>query len=210
MQYCIFGIILYRSFPWLWRREDWLLLVHFWHWPKVSTHVAVGMLHLCKYVRLPHVQAARSKPRETSSSKKKVLEFSKTNFTLLITRKFLQSIRQTTNALNKIQLMRSMKLLHVSVGGAILRGSSRTKVNKSNTQIEVLHCPHVALPKLGRWVCIPLLWNTLWDRNPDPETCRSLILVIKYISSQVSNSYTAWVTQNVMFIGPCIIVIVEE
>jgi len=38
------------------------------------------------------------------------------NFTLLIPRKFLHSVRQPRNALNKIRFMRSIKLLHVSVG----------------------------------------------------------------------------------------------
>jgi hypothetical protein len=65
---------------------------------------------------LPHVQAARNKPRG-QRERKNVHKFSKTNFTLLIPRKFLQSVRQPTNALNKIQLMRSIKSLHDSVGG---------------------------------------------------------------------------------------------
>jgi len=46
-----------------------------------------------------------------------VHKFSKTIFTLLMPRKILQSVRQPTNALNKIELMRSIKLLHVSVEG---------------------------------------------------------------------------------------------
>jgi hypothetical protein len=44
------------------------------------------------------------------------------HFTLLISCIFLQPIYQPTNALNKIQFMTSMKLLHVSAQGCHLQG----------------------------------------------------------------------------------------
>jgi len=80
------------------------------HTLQLGTSICANNFHL------PHAQAARNKPRG-HRARKIVHKFSKTNFTLLIPRKFLHSVRQPNNALNKIQLMRSIQSLHVSVWG---------------------------------------------------------------------------------------------
>jgi len=47
------------------------------------------------------------------------------NFMLLTQRLFLRLINKQTNALNKIQLMTSIKLLHISAPGCLPQGVLR-------------------------------------------------------------------------------------